>query len=79
MDWTQLTPVIPMTEEHNASSHSFEDCPSCGGDLEYPTQSDAVCRECGDEFCHEIRGSNRHLLWSFTDDYRLDEVVARAQ
>lgn len=67
-----------MSEQHNAGSHSFEDCPSCAGSLYYPNRADVVCNDCGNEYCHEIR-SDRHLLWSYTDDYRLNEVVARAE
>jgi len=68
-----------MTDDRPADSdaHSFEDCPDCGGVLEYPTQSDVMCRDCESLFSHEIRGT-RHLLWRFTHEDGLTEVVARA-
>lgn len=56
----------------------FDGCPECGGVLDCPTRSDRICQDCGQEFCHETR-DGRHLLWSFDDDYRLNEVVARAE
>lgn len=55
----------------------FDGCPECGGAMGYPTLGDLVCRDCGAEFHHEIRG-DRDLLWTYTPNYRLDEVVARA-
>lgn len=57
--------------------HTFEDCPECDGDLEYPTKGELLCRDCEGIFIHEIRGS-RHLLWRFTHDDGMTEVVARA-
>lgn len=56
----------------------FDGCPECGGPLACPTRSDRVCQDCGEEYCHETRG-DRDLLWSFDDDYQLNEVVARAE
>jgi ribosomal protein S27E len=59
--------------------HTFETCPECGDDLSYPTQSDVQCSGCGSLFVHEIRaGGRRHLLWSFTHEDGMDEVVGRA-
>lgn len=67
-----------MSEDHNAGvAHSFDDCPACGGALKYPTQADVMCRDCEALFIHEIRGT-RHLLWRFTHEDGLTEVVARA-
>lgn len=63
--------------DRNAETpHSFEVCPNCDGDLEYPTQADVMCRDCEGLFIHEIRGA-RHLLWQFTHEDGLTEVVAR--
>jgi hypothetical protein len=56
----------------------FDGCPDCGGLMGYQSQADLVCRDCGGEFCHEVRG-DRDLLWSYTLNYRLDEVVARVE
>ena len=59
--------------------HTFETCPECDGDLSYPTQSDAQCAGCGSLYVHEIRASGRrHLLWSFTHENGMEEVVARS-
>lgn len=67
-------------QDDAATAHSFEDCPldGCGGDLAYPTQADVLCQDCESMFVHEIRGSG-HLLWRFTHDDGLTEVVARAE
>lgn len=54
----------------------FDGCPDCGGFLDCPSRADRICRDCGAEYCHENRDGT-HLLWSYTDDYRLDEIVAR--
>ncbi|WP_435143674.1 hypothetical protein [Halobaculum sp. P14] len=69
-----------MTSESSGprTPHHFEDCPECDGDLEYQTQSDAMCQDCEAVFIHEIRTS-RHLLWRFTHEDGLTEVVARAE
>jgi len=56
----------------------FDGCPECGGMLHCPSRADRICADCGTEFCHENR-SGTHLLWSYDDDYRLSEVVARAE
>lgn len=66
-------------QDDSATPHAFEDCPTedCDGDLEYPTQGEAMCSDCDGIFIHEIRG-NRHLLWLFTYDDGMTEVVARA-
>jgi len=58
--------------------HEFEECPTCGGDLQYQTQADAECLNCGDLFAHEIR-TDRHLLWNFDSRGWMNEVVARAE
>jgi len=55
----------------------FDGCPECGGPMGYQSKADVICRQCGEEFCHEKRGS-RDLLWTYTLNHRLDEVVARA-
>lgn len=70
-----------MTDAQSSGTavpHSFEDCPDCDGDLEYPSQSDVLCQDCEAMFTHEIRGE-RHLLWRYTHEDGLTEVVARAE
>ena len=62
----------------DADPHQFTDCPDCGGDLEYQTQTDAECQDCEALFSHEIRG-DQHLLWRFTHSDGMTEVVARAE
>ena len=59
-------------------SYEFEKCPTCGGDLQYQTRSDAECLNCGEVFCHEIR-TDRHLLWNFDAFGWMHEVVARVE
>jgi predicted RNA-binding Zn-ribbon protein involved in translation (DUF1610 family) len=67
---------VTVEETH---SHTFTSCPSCGGKLVYPTKADVECSDCGDQFCHEIRGSGRqHLLWEFSHENGLETVVKRA-
>ena len=67
-----------MSEKDEAASHhEFDECPECGGDLQYQTRADAMCLDCGDVFTHEIR-ADRHLLWDF-DSGAMNEVVARVE
>lgn len=66
------------SENDPSAPRSFEDCPNCDGDLEYPTQADVMCRDCESLFIHEIRGV-RHLLWKFTHEDGMTEVVACAE
>lgn len=70
--------MILNRENCDAGSHSFEDCPDCGGELQYQTQSDAMCLTCREVFIHEIRGA-RHLLREFNHEDGVGEVVARAE
>lgn len=60
-----------------SESTVFDGCPDCGGRMEYMSRSDLICQDCDEEYCHENRGG-RHLLWSFTPDYDMDKIVARA-
>ena len=65
------------TKPDGADPHKFDECPSCEGELQYQTESDAQCLNCGEVFTHEIRG-DRHLLWDFDGAGRIDGGVARA-
>ena len=62
-------------------NHSFEECPECGGDLEYQTRVDVMCLDCEDLFIHALnsdgRGGRWHSLWSFDHDNGLGVVVKR--
>lgn len=60
------------------NKHKFTDCPDCGGGMEYPTRGDVYCPECDSNYVHEIRG-DRHLLWRFTHEDGMTEVVERAE
>ena len=44
----------------------FDQCPDCGGGVEYYEHGQVFCRECSGTFSHEIRDHGdrqRHLLW----------------
>lgn len=71
-----------MTQNQNDThgERVFQTCPECGGRIEHQTVADMMCRDCEAVYCHERRerrSEERHLLWSFDDEHRLDEVVAR--
>lgn len=74
-----------MTSERRADDgeqdeNVFQGCPECGGRLDYQSVADMMCRDCETVYCHERRESKseeRHLLWSYDDEFRLDEVVVR--
>jgi len=59
------------------TDHKFTTCPSCSGDLQYQTEADIECLNCGELFCHEIR-YDRHLLWDYDDLGWMRGVVNRA-
>lgn len=66
------------TEMDHDTDYTFQQCPSCDGELRYCSMmGDVECADCGEEFTHEIRNGHRHLLWSFEDGYQLDEVVQK--
>mgnify|MGYP000459245759 CR=1 FL=1 len=65
-------------QDDGGINHKFDECPTCGGDLAYQTDTDAECRNCGEVFCHEIR-TDRHLLWNYDDLGWMHEVVARVK
>lgn len=69
-------PAGERGQDADRVAHSFGDCPDCGGALEYQTQSDVMCLDCEGLFNHEVRGA-RHLLWRFTHEDGMTEVVAR--
>lgn len=77
MNENEDTPGAGTATAGSAGQHKFKTCPFCEGQLEYPTQSDVECQNCGTVLHHEIR-SDRHLLWDYAEDGTLREVVARA-
>lgn len=68
-----------MSEQSESEiEHKFDECPTCGGELQYQTRGDAECLSCGEVFCHEIR-TDRDLLWNYDGRGWMHEVVARAE
>lgn len=66
--------VGEMAQEEGESP--FDGCPECDGPMGYVARGQLECRRCGEEYHHENR-EGQDLLWSYTLNYRLDEVVLR--
>lgn len=56
---------------------SAENCPDCGGDMQYQNPVAVLCLECGTEFEH-FHTTTEHRLFTVTDDESELEIVATA-